>query len=161
LTIIGVTAVGVIGYAAYQHFHNSSDAPALPAPTSQTLPATGMPAVTTSATDARPGTLGKPDHQATVREEAEKINGKTEVTIPTPNGSKGSRRADAVGTNSETGAKEIVQVYRPTKGGNIPKREVDAARDIKNATGIKPRMVPVRPVPKPQPQPVPQQPTAQ
>jgi len=135
----------------------------IPAPTvSQTLPATGVPATTISASDARPGTLGKPDHQATAKEEAEKLQGgQTEVPIKTENGSKGSRRADAVGTNAETGATEIVQVYRPTPAGNVPKREVDAANDIHNATGVKPRMVPVRPVPKPQPQPVPQQPVAQ
>jgi hypothetical protein len=60
---------------------------------------------------------------------------------------KDSRRADAVGTNPTTGAPEIVQVYRPTPAGNIPKREKDAARDIERATGVKPTMVPVRPVP--------------
>jgi hypothetical protein len=64
--------------------------------------------------------------------------------------------ADAVGTNPETGATEIVQVYRPTPAGNIPKRERDAARDIQGSTGIAPTMVPVRPV-KPIP-PTPQQP---
>jgi RHS repeat-associated protein len=132
----------------------------IPAATSQTLPAKGVPTAI-SESDARPGTLGKPDHQETVKAEADRINGETEVTIETPNGSKGSRRADAVGTNQETGAPEIVQVYRPTPAGNIPKRELDAAQDIENATGVKPTMVPVRPVPKPQPQPVPQQPTAQ
>jgi RHS repeat-associated protein len=96
----------------------------------------------------RPGTLGKPDHQATVEEERQRVGGEKEVTIPTPNGSKGSRRADAVGTNPETGAPEIVQVYRPTPAGNVPKREVDAANDIQNATGVKPTMVPVRPLPE-------------
>jgi hypothetical protein len=50
-----------------------------------------------------------------------------------------------VGTNPETGAPEIVQVYRLTPAGNIPKREVDAAKDIEEATGVKPTMVPVRP----------------
>jgi len=39
-------------------------------------------------------------------------------------------------------------VYRPTPAGNMPKREVDAANDIEQATGIKPTMVPVRPLPK-------------
>jgi RHS repeat-associated protein len=96
----------------------------------------------------KPGTLGKPDHQGTVEEERQRVDGKKEVTMPTPDGSKGSRRADAVGTNPETGAPEIVQVYRPTKGGNVPKREVDAANDIQKATGIKPTMVPVRPLPE-------------
>jgi hypothetical protein len=47
----------------------------------------------------------------------------------------------------KTGAPEIVQVYRPTPAGNIPKREVDAARDIEDATGVKPTMKPVQPQP--------------
>lgn len=94
----------------------------------------------------RPGTLGKPDHQQTVKEEAARLNGNPEVKIDTTGGKKDSRRADAVGTNPETGQTEIVQVYRPTRAGNIPKREVDAAADIERATGIKPVMVPVRPV---------------
>jgi RHS repeat-associated protein len=99
--------------------------------------------------DSKPGTLGKPDHKETVKEEAERINGKAEQTIPTPGGQKDSRRPDAVGTNPATGSPEIVQVYRPTPAGNIPKREKDAAKDIQDATGIKPTMVPVRPL-KPQ-----------
>jgi len=123
--------------------------PPAPVPGQKTEPSTAAGAVpgTQTRTDARPGTLGKPDHQATVKAEAARIGGDTEVKIPTPTGSKNSRRADAVGTNPETGATEIVQVYRPTPAGNIPKREVDAARDIENATGIRPTMVPVRPVP--------------
>jgi RHS repeat-associated protein len=173
--VAGAIAIGIALNYAYDRFVANRTTPAdipkptsqtLPAsgvakPTSQTLPANGVPAATTSATDARPGTLGKPDHQATVEEERARMNGEKEVTIQTPNGIKGSRRADTVGTNPETGATEIVQVYRPTPAGNIPKREVDAARDIENATEVKPTMVPVRPVPKPQPQPVPQQPTVQ
>jgi RHS repeat-associated protein len=98
------------------------------------------------ASDARPGTRGKPDHQQTVEEEAKRINGDPEVPIETPLGKKGSRRADAVGTNPETGAPEIVQVIRPTPAGNVPKREKDAAADIHTATGVKPTLVPVRPV---------------
>jgi len=96
-------------------------------------------------TEKRPGTKGKPDHQQTVEEERARIGGESEVPIQTPGAKKNSRRADAVGTNPETGAQEIVQVYRPTSGGNIPKREKDAAADIGNATGIKPTLVPVRP----------------
>lgn len=60
-------------------------------------------------------------------------------------------RAAAERTRSERIQKpvpQIVQVYRPTKGGNVPKREVDAANDIQKATGIKPTMVPVRPLPE-------------
>jgi RHS repeat-associated protein len=97
--------------------------------------------------DARPGTLGKPDHKQTVKEEAERVKGRPEAPIPTPGGSKEGRRADADGTNPQTGGREIVQVYRPTPAGNIPKREQDAAADIQNATGVKPTMVPVRPLP--------------
>jgi RHS repeat-associated protein len=130
----------------------SSGAPGT-APTNIQTGTPGTPSQTRAPapinTDARPGTLGKPDHQATVQEEAARVNGDSEVTIKTPNGSKGSRRADAVGTNPKTGAAEIVQVYRPTPAGNIPKRERDAATDIENATGVKPTMVPVRPLPKP------------
>jgi len=102
-------------------------------------------------TEQRPGTLGKPDHRATVEEEAARIAGTPEVRIETPGGKKDSRRADAVGTNPKTGAPEIVQVYRPTPAGNIPKREKDAAADIEGATGVKPTMVPVRPVPAKKP----------
>jgi len=98
---------------------------------------------------AKPGTLGQPDHQQTVKEEGKRVNGDTEVTIDTKGGKKDSRRADAVGTNPVTGQPQIVQVYRPTKTGRIPKREQEAAQDIQNATGIAPTMVPVRPLPPP------------
>ncbi len=101
--------------------------------------------------ESKPGTLGKPDHQATVQQEADRIKGKPEQKIPTPEGKKDSRRADAVGTNPKTGKPEIVQVYRPTPAGNVPQREKDAAEDIRNATGVAPTMVPVRPVPPPPP----------
>ena len=101
--------------------------------------------------DSKPRTLGKPDHQQTVKEEGERVNGQTEVPIPTPGGVKEGRRADAAGTNPQTGAPEIVQVYRPTPAGNIPKREKTAAADIEKATGVKPTMVPVRPINPEQP----------
>jgi len=100
-------------------------------------------------TETRPGRLGKPDHRATVEEEAARIAGRPERFIPTLGGKKDVRIADAVGTNPETGAPEIVQVYRPTPAGNVPKREKDAAADIERATGVKPTMVPVRPLPAP------------
>ncbi len=99
----------------------------------------------------RPGTLGKPDHQETVKDEAKRIGGDKEVTIQTPGGSKDSRRADAAQTDANGNYKpggKIVQVIRPTKAGNVPKREKDAAQDIQNATGVKPELVPVRPLPK-------------
>jgi hypothetical protein len=104
------------------------------------------------ATEKRPGTLGKPDHRATVEEEANRIAGTPEVRIDTPGGKKDSRRADAARRNPETGEfEEIVQVYRPTPAGNVPKREQDAAADIERATGVKPTMVPVRPTPPKKP----------
>jgi hypothetical protein len=40
---------------------------------------------------------------------------------------------------------EATQVVRPNKNGTPPAREVRAARDIENATGVKPKLVPVRP----------------
>ena len=101
--------------------------------------------------EAKPGTLGKPDHQQTVQEEAAKIGGKPEVTIKTPGGTKDARRADAAKKDAAGNITDVTQVYRPTPAGNIPKREVDAARDIENATGVKPTMVPVRPVTPPKP----------
>ena len=70
---------------------------------------------------------------------------------PRRGGTKQSRWADAVGTNPDTGAPEIVQVYRPTPAGNIPKREKQAAADIQGATGVEPTMVPVRALPPPKP----------
>jgi hypothetical protein len=79
------------------------------------------------------------------------MGGKTEVPIQTPGGRKGSRRADAAQVdkngNYRPGGK-IVQVIRPTPAGNVPKREQEAAQDIQNATGVKPQLVPVRPLPK-------------
>jgi len=103
-----------------------------------------------ASSPGKPGTLGKPDHQQTANEEADRIGGQREVKIDTPGGGKGSRRADAaqVGESGKPDG-EIVQVYRPTRAGNIPKWEVDAATDIKNATGITPTMVPVRPAKPP------------
>ncbi len=40
------------------------------------------------------------------------------------------------------------EIIRPTPAGNVPKREQDAARDIEKATGVKPNLVPVRPLPQ-------------
>src|SRR5438552_15719165 len=96
----------------------------------------------------KPGTLGKPDHQETVKDEAERIKGKSEVTIKTPGGNKESRRADAAQTDGKGNYKpvgKIVQVIRPTPAGNVPKREQQAAQDLQKATGVKPELVPVRP----------------
>lgn len=104
---------------------------------------------TATANPSRPGTLGKPDHQETAEQERIRTNGNREVPIATPGGNKEGRRADVVGTNPTTGKPEIVQVYRPTPAGNVPKREKEAAQDIQDATGIEPTMVPVRPLPQP------------
>src|SRR5205807_782908 len=37
---------------------------------------------------------------------------------------------------------KIVQVLRPTSGGNVPQREKDAARDLHDATGVKQALLP-------------------
>jgi RHS repeat-associated protein len=89
------------------------------------------------------GAKGAPDHQQTAAEEAAKIRGDTEVTVKTPGGEKGSRRIDAARVKNGR-VTEAVQVFRPNKSGNPPAREQRAAKDIENATGSKPRMVPVR-----------------
>jgi len=101
-----------------------------------------------SAGSSRPGTLGKPDHQQTANEEAQKMGGTREVTIPTPEGQKGSRRADAAKVENGK-VTQVTQVYRPTPAGNIPKREKQAAADIEKATGVKRKMESVRPVKPP------------
>jgi RHS repeat-associated protein len=101
--------------------------------------------------DAKPGTKGKPDHQQTVKEEAEKIGGQPEVRIPTPGGAKETRVGDAVATDASGKVTAVTQVIRPTPAGNVPLREQKAAQDIENATGVKPKLVPVRPLPQ-QPQ---------
>ena len=98
-----------------------------------------------NTSDSKPGTLGKADHQQTVKEEAAKYpKGQTEVTVETPGGEKGSRRIDAA--NVENGkVTDATQVIRPNKNGTPPARKVRAANDIEKATGVKPKMVPVRP----------------
>jgi RHS repeat-associated protein len=100
------------------------------------------------SSDKKPGTRGKPDHQATAAEEADKIGGKTEVRIPTPGGAKETRVGDAVATGADGKPTAVTQVIRPTPAGNIPLREQKAAQDIENATGVKPKLVPVRPLPQ-------------
>src|SRR5258708_1228274 len=96
----------------------------------------GAAMLTFAKSTARPGTLGKPDHQQTAAEEAERIGGEREVKIDTRGGKKGSRRADAAVVDAlERIVGEIVQVFRPTPAGNIPKREREAAEDIEKATG--------------------------
>jgi hypothetical protein len=96
------------------------------------------------------GSKGAPDHQQTAKQEAAKIKGgETEVTIKTPGGFKESRRADAAAKGASGKVTKVTQVYRPTPAGNIPLREQKAAQDIQKATGVKPKMVPVRPTKKP------------
>jgi RHS repeat-associated protein len=99
-----------------------------------------------SAASGRPGRLGNPDHQETAEQERARVDGRREVPIKTPGGSKETRWADAAKVD-ENGKVigEVVQVFRPTPAGNIPKREREAAEDIEKATGVKPTMVPVRP----------------
>ncbi len=113
-----------------------------------------------TGSNSKPGTLGKPDHQQTADEEAAKYpNGQREVTVQTPGGEKDSRRIDAA--NVENGkVTDATQVIRPNKNGTAPAREVRAANDIEKATGVKPKMVPVRPAtpPPPPPSPKPKEP---
>ncbi len=95
------------------------------------------------------GTKGAPDHQQTVREEAEKMGGKPEQRVETPGGEKGSRVIDAAKRDENGKVTEATQVIRPNKNGTPPAREVRAAADIQKATGVTPKLVPVRPIKKP------------
>jgi RHS repeat-associated protein len=97
--------------------------------------------------DKKPGTLGKPDHQQTADEEAAKFGekGQREVKVDTPGGEKGSRKIDAAKVENGK-VTEATQVIRPNKDGTAPAREVRAAKDIERATGVKPKLVPVRPL---------------
>jgi RHS repeat-associated protein len=111
----------------------------------------GSTAQNTSMSSSKPGTLGNLDHQQTAQEEADKMGGDREVSVATPGGEKNSRRIDAAKTENGV-VVEAVQVIRPNKNGTPPAREARAAKDIENATGVKPRLVPVRPLPtNPQP----------
>jgi hypothetical protein len=99
--------------------------------------------------DKKPGTRGKPGQvKETVKEEAEKIGGKPEVPIPTPGGHKEGRVGDAVAKDADGKVTAVTQVIRPTPAGNVPLREQKAAQDIEKATGVKPKLVPVRPLPQ-------------
>lgn len=91
------------------------------------------------------GTRGDAIHQATAKEEADKMNprGETEVKVKTPGGKKEFRKLDA--SNINAGGNDMVQVIRPNKDRTAPKRERDAADDVENVKGTKPRFVPVRP----------------
>ena len=83
-----------------------------------------------------------------MKEEAEKIGGTAEVRIPTPGGHKGTRVGDAVAVDAAGKVTAVTQVIRPTPAGNVPLREQKAAQDIQKATGVKPKLVPVRPLPQ-------------
>ena len=91
------------------------------------------------------GSKGAPDHQQTADEEASQMGGDREVRVQTPGGEKGSRVIDAAKVDENGKVTEARQVIRPNKDGTPPAREVRAARDIEKATGVKPKMVPVRP----------------
>jgi RHS repeat-associated protein len=92
------------------------------------------------------GSKGKPDHQQTANEEAAKMgpNGQREVRVGTPGGEKQSRVIDAAQVKNGKVTK-ATQVIRPNKDGTPPAREVRAAKDIQKATGVEPKLVPVRP----------------
>jgi RHS repeat-associated protein len=96
------------------------------------------------------GSKGAPDHQQTADEEAAKMgpNGQREVRVGTPGGEKGSRVIDAAKVENGK-VTQATQVIRPNKNGTPPAREVRAAADIQKATGVKPKLVPVRPIKKP------------
>jgi RHS repeat-associated protein len=95
------------------------------------------------------GSKGAPDHQKTAEEERQSIgpDGKREVRVDTPGGEKGHRKIDAAKVENGN-VTEARQVIRPNKDGTSPAREVRAANDIQKATGVKPKMVPVRPLKK-------------
>jgi RHS repeat-associated protein len=95
------------------------------------------------------GSKGAPDHQQTAEEERKDIgeNGQQEVRVETPGGEKGHRKIDAAKVENGK-VTEARQVIRPNKNGTPPAREVRAANDIQKATGVKPKMVPVRPLKK-------------
>jgi RHS repeat-associated protein len=90
------------------------------------------------------GSKGAPDHQQTADEEAAKMGGDREVRVQTPGGEKGSRVIDAAKVENGR-VTEATQVVRPNKDGTAPAREVRAAADIQKATGVQPKLVPVRP----------------
>jgi hypothetical protein len=96
------------------------------------------------------GSKGAPDHQETADEEAAKMGGDREVRVQTPGGEKGSRVIDAAKVDENGKVTQATQVIRPNKNGTPPAREVRAAADIQKATGVKPKLVPVRPIKKPE-----------
>jgi len=73
------------------------------------------------------------------------MGGDREVRVQTPEGEKGSRVIDAARTENGK-VVEATQVIRPNKDGTPPAREVRAASDIQKATGVQPKLVPVRPI---------------
>jgi len=72
------------------------------------------------------------------------MGGDREVRVQTPGGEKGSRVIDAAKVENGR-VTEATQVVRPNKDGTAPAREVRAAADIQKATGVQPKLVPVRP----------------
>lgn len=120
-------------------------------------PGNGPGSAETASWSARPGTLGKPDHQQTAEDEFTKIlagglpDGWTvrrEGAIKTEGGYKNSRRGDVVVYDENGKVVRVIQVIRPNKNGEPPAREKRAAEDIQKATGVKPEFVTVRPVKK-------------
>src|SRR5579864_1037971 len=97
------------------------------------------------------GSKGAPDDQQTADEEAAKMgpNGQREVRVETPGGAKGARVIDAAKVENGK-VTEATQIIRPNKNGTPPAREVRAAKDIEGATGVKPKLVPVRPLKEPE-----------
>ncbi len=91
------------------------------------------------------GRHGSPAHRAKVKQRAEELEqqgykitgggGGREVAVPTPGGKK-SRRFPDISAEGPDGRPYYENIYKPTRTGGIPKREIDAAKDIEKATGI-------------------------
>ena len=145
--LVGGAAVISVGVVIYQNWDHITNFFANAAPGGNGS-ACMCPIENRGASPPNPnGSKGAPDHQATADEEAAKMgpNGQREVRVETPGGSKGSRVIDAAKVENGK-VTEATQVVRPNKNGTPPAREVRAAKDIHDATGVKPKLVPVRPL---------------
>jgi len=130
-TIMGVTALGVTGYAAYQHFHNSDNSNAAPA---STTPAPG--ATTEQGRDAQGKFVPKQPGQTQPGAETEKETLAAEGATKTGTALPGTnRRVD--GTVTETGQKiEVKSGQSVSNTGQL----VETGQAAQAATG-KPLLV--------------------
>ncbi len=93
------------------------------------------------------GKAGGPAHQEKISEvvagvESRGLTAQTGRRIQTPNGSKRFREPDVVGIDQSGKIREIHQVGKVNKNGLPVSREVKAASDIKDATGLATRYHP-------------------